>query len=96
VDRIKAAHWEQTSPSPQGEERAKAIGKYLKGVGFQKVFCSPSLRAKDTCRLSGFFSQAAIDNELSEWDYGDFEGLTSVEIRKIAPRWTVFCQVPRR
>jgi len=78
--------------TPHGQEQARALGKYLKGVGFQKVFCSPSIRAKDTCRLAGFFSEAIVDNELAEWDYGDFEGLTSVEIRKAVPRWTVFSQ----
>ena len=78
--------------TPEGVEQAKLIGAYLKGTGFQKIFCSPSLRAKETCRIAGFFHSAIIDEELAEWDYGEYEGLTSTEIRKNHPRWTVFSQ----
>jgi probable phosphoglycerate mutase len=76
----------------QGEEDAKKIRDYLKGVGFQKVLVSPLQRAKETCRLSGFFSHALIDEDLREWDYGRYEGLTTSEIRKENPSWTIFSQ----
>ncbi|NDD58165.1 MAG: histidine phosphatase family protein [Chlamydiae bacterium] len=75
-----------------GQEQAKKLGLYLKETGFQKIFCSPSLRAKETCRLAGFIQSAIFDDDLQEWDYGNYEGLTSQEIRKNNPQWTIFSQ----
>lgn len=75
-----------------GQAQARDLEKYLKGLGVQKVFSSPSQRAKETCRLAGFLSHAIIDDELHEWDYGQYEGMTTTEIRKTAPLWTVFSQ----
>lgn len=76
----------------QGQIQAKQLADYLKGLGVQKVFSSPSQRAKETCRLAGFLSHAIVDEELHEWDYGDYEGMTTAEIRKTAPLWTIFKQ----
>ncbi len=76
----------------QGQIQAKQLADYLKGLGVQKVFSSPSQRAKETCRLAGFLSHAIIDEELHEWDYGEYEGMTTAEIRKSAPLWTIFSQ----
>ena len=75
-----------------GQAQARELEQYLKGLGVQKVFSSPSQRAKETCRLSGFLSHAIIDDELHEWDYGQYEGMTTTEIRKMDPLWTVFSQ----
>lgn len=76
----------------QGQIQAKQLREYLKGLGIQKVFSSPSQRAKETCRLAGFLSHAIVDEELHEWDYGEYEGMTTAEIRKTAPLWTIFSQ----
>ena len=73
-----------------GEEQSQNIGRYLKGMGFQKVLTSPLIRAKETCRLSGLFTHALIDEDHREWNYGDYEGITSAEIRKKDPHWTIF------
>jgi probable phosphoglycerate mutase len=49
--------------------------------------CSPLLRARETCELAGFADQAEIVEELREWDYGDYEGLTTPQIRETRPGW---------
>jgi probable phosphoglycerate mutase len=73
-----------------GEEQSANIGRYLKGMGFQKVLTSPLIRAKETCRLAGLFTHALVDEDLREWNYGDYEGITSAEIRAKDPHWTIF------
>ena len=74
----------------QGEEDSRKIGAFLKGKGFQKVLVSPLMRARRTCELAGLFSDAIIEKDLVEWDYGDYEGLTSAEIHKTNPGWSIF------
>jgi probable phosphoglycerate mutase len=54
------------------------------------VLSSPLQRARDTCAMAGFGDQAVLDPDLVEWDYGDYEGITSDEIRRTRPDWTVF------
>ncbi len=73
-----------------GEAQARELGQRLDGVRFNHVWCSPRRRARETCRLAGLDGQAVVREELHEWDYGDYEGLTSVEIRRLVPDWTVF------
>ena len=73
-----------------GENQSLNIGRYLKGMGFQKVLTSPLIRAKETCRLAGLFAHAIIDEELIEWNYGEYEGITSAEIRIKNPHWAIF------
>src|SRR5580704_11291769 len=60
-----------------GRKKAADIGRYLAGRPFALVLTSPMLRARDTCRLAGFGDEAVIDPNLCEWDYGDYEGLTT-------------------
>ena len=74
----------------RGEEEAKALGSRLHAFPFAAVFTSPSLRARRTCELSGLAAAAEIDPDLSEWDYGDYEGLTSAEILEARPGWNLF------
>jgi probable phosphoglycerate mutase len=57
---------------------------------FERVLTSPLRRAVETCRLAGFGSGASTDDALMEWDYGDYEGLTTAEIRKQSPDWSLF------
>ena len=73
-----------------GRERAEAIGQYLKGRRFALVLTSPLARARETCRLAGYGDVAEIDPNLREWDYGDYEGHTTAEIRKQAPGWSLW------
>ena len=54
------------------------------------VLTSPLKRARETCELSGLGDAAAIDNDLMEWNYGEYEGLTSREIRQKVPGWLLF------
>ena len=73
-----------------GEENARGLAQRLDGLMFAKVFTSPLQRAVRTCELAGFGSVAAIDPDLVEWDYGEYEGLRSVDILKERPDWNLF------
>ncbi|HVO01049.1 MAG TPA: histidine phosphatase family protein [Candidatus Cybelea sp.] len=74
----------------QGEDEARQLEPYLHGIRFSSVLASPRQRARRTCALAGLGQQAAIDPELAEWDYGDYEGERSVDIRKTRPDWNIF------
>lgn len=74
----------------KGEHQAIQIGRYLKGRNFAVVLTSPLLRARETCRLAGFGEKAEVDPNLREWDYGDYEGRTTQEIRKVRPGWSLW------
>jgi len=76
--------------TPQGERNARALADRLKGLDFAKVFTSPLQRAARTCALAGFGSVAEVDSDLVEWNYGDYEGLRSAEIRAKRPDWQLF------
>lgn len=76
--------------TPRGERNAGELGARLQPQTFAAVFTSPLQRAFQTCRLAGFAAQAQIDHDLVEWDYGDYEGLKSVEIRSNRPEWLIF------
>jgi broad specificity phosphatase PhoE len=73
-----------------GREQACEAAGALAGVGFSLVLCSPLLRARETCRLLGFEQAAELCDDLREWDYGDYEGLTTAQIRESRPGWTVW------
>jgi probable phosphoglycerate mutase len=73
-----------------GEEQASCLKNRLAGIDFSHVFTSPFKRAERTCQLAGFGSAAAPDPELCEWNYGDYEGLKSSEIRATRAGWTAF------
>ncbi len=74
----------------QGERNAEHLGKRLAGLEFVKVLTSPLQRAKRTCELAGFGAVAELDPDLVEWNYGDYEGIRTVEIRKKRPDWVLF------
>jgi broad specificity phosphatase PhoE len=76
--------------TPRGEANAKGLRNRLKGLDFAKVFTSPLQRARQTCELAGFGPAAEIDRDLVEWDYGEYEGLRSLEIRAQRPDWELF------
>lgn len=73
-----------------GEDQAKRLGKRLLNFSFDHVFVSPLKRALDTCTLCGLKEKAKVTNALLEWDYGDYEGKTTAEIRQNDPDWSVF------
>lgn len=74
----------------RGEENARLLGQRLKGRTVAGVFVSPLQRARRTCELAGFGSVAAVDPDLVEWNYGDYEGKTTAEIHKERPGWQLF------
>jgi probable phosphoglycerate mutase len=73
-----------------GRARAEAIGRFLKGRPFALVLTSPLSRARDTCRLAGYGEAAQIEPNLREWDYGDYEGRTTPDIRRERPDWSLW------
>jgi len=76
--------------TPQGEHEARALGAELTAVRFNRVFTSPRQRATRTCELVGLDAVATIEPDLAEWDYGDYEGRRSDEIRAQRPEWNLF------
>jgi probable phosphoglycerate mutase len=74
----------------RGERMALALGDRLKGMSFATVLSSPLKRARRTCELAGFAAQAQIEPLLVEWNYGQYEGLTSAQIHASAPDWNLF------
>jgi probable phosphoglycerate mutase len=72
-----------------GREEAAGLFRELDRQRFALVLTSPRLRARETARLAGF-ADAQVDENLVEWDYGDYEGVTSAQIRETVPGWTVF------
>ena len=73
-----------------GEAVARSLANRLKGMEFTSVFASSLQRARRTCELAGFGSAAVIDPDLVEWDYGQYEGRTTADIRKERPGWQLF------
>jgi len=75
---------------PEGEAEARALAPLLAQQPFSAVLCSPLQRARRTCELAGLATGAQIEPDLCEWDYGAYEGITTAEIRRTVPDWTVF------
>jgi probable phosphoglycerate mutase len=74
----------------QGERKARALRDRLKAGAFARVFTSPLLRAARTCELAGFGAAAVKDNDLLEWDYGEYEGRKTNDIQAARPGWMLF------
>jgi len=73
-----------------GKQNARRLGERLQRLTFTKVFTSPLQRARRTCELAGFGSVAEVDSKLVEWNYGQYEGLRTGEIREKNPDWQLF------
>jgi len=73
-----------------GRRLAERMRRVLAKHTFGLVLCSPLLRARETCELSGLGDNAIIDPDLIEWDYGKYEGLTPKQVHEVAPDWMVF------
>jgi broad specificity phosphatase PhoE len=74
----------------RGERNAHQLGARLRGLTFARVYTSPLQRARRTCELAGFGAVAEVDPDLVEWDYGQYEGLRTAEIRVKHPGWLLF------
>jgi broad specificity phosphatase PhoE len=75
---------------PEGEAEARALGPVLSQQTFAAVFSSPLQRAQRTCELAGLGDQMQICDDIIEWNYGDYEGITTATIRETVPDWTVW------
>ena len=74
----------------EGRRQAELLAVSLAGRRFQRVLTSPLGRAAETCRLAGFEDTAEAREELVEWDYGEYEGLTTPDIRRERPDWVLW------
>jgi broad specificity phosphatase PhoE len=74
----------------KGERETAEIKKRLSSHPFELILCSPLKRAKMTCEIAGLLNQAHVDPNLAEWNYGDYEGLTTQEIWQTSPKWDLF------
>jgi broad specificity phosphatase PhoE len=74
----------------RGERNAVNLADRLKAISFTGVLVSPLQRARRTCELAGFAAAAEVYPDLTEWDYGDYEGRTTADIRKERPSWYMF------
>ena len=73
-----------------GVQRARRLGPALARFAFARVLCSPLQRARGTAEAAGYGDRIEIAGDLREWDYGDYEGLTSPEIRERDPGWNLW------
>lgn len=73
-----------------GRQAAQHLAATLAGKHFELVLTSPLSRARETCELAGLGERAAVDEDLREWEYGAYEGLTTTGIREQRPGWSVF------
>src|SRR5689334_18893822 len=74
----------------EGRREAERLGRLLRGRRFVLVLTSPLKRAAETCWLLGYGNEAQMCDDLVEWDYGDYEGRTTLDIRNSVPGWTIF------
>ena len=75
--------------TPTGEAAARRLAPRLAEVDFDLVLVSPRARSRRTAELAGF-EDVRVDDDLAEWDYGDYEGLTTSQIRELVPDFTVW------
>ena len=76
--------------TPHGEEEARGLAPWLRMIQFTRILTSPLLRARQTCELAGLGAKAAKEQDLVEWNYGDYEGKRTVDIQQERPGWNVW------
>jgi probable phosphoglycerate mutase len=76
--------------TPHGCEQARELARRLQGVDFSLVLASPMQRARTTCALAGLDAGCEVTDDLAEWNYGEYEGRTTKDIRTDVPGWTIF------
>jgi broad specificity phosphatase PhoE len=74
----------------EGRDAATRLAGPLALRSFAVVLTSPLRRARDTCKLAGYAAAARVDDDLLEWDYGEYEGRTTASIRAERPRWSLW------
>jgi probable phosphoglycerate mutase len=78
----------------KGREQAERLHPLLAPLRFAAVVTSPRQRARETCALAGCGHRpdaaAVVDEDLAEWDYGEYEGITSAQIHSRAPEWSLW------
>jgi probable phosphoglycerate mutase len=74
----------------RGRRQAEQVGARLRPLSFAMVRTSPLIRAQQTCAGAGLSTPAVIDPDLVEWDYGEYEGLCTVDIQAERPGWNLF------
>jgi probable phosphoglycerate mutase len=91
---LSGAHTSRTDLplTAPGEKKAAALKPILQGKQFALALSSPMQRAIKTSKLAGFDPE--IDQNLHEWDYGEYEGLTTSQIQRTAPAWTIWTATP--
>jgi broad specificity phosphatase PhoE len=82
--------WTDVPLSADGLRQAGTLGPRLASWSFGTVLCSPLQRAVTTCESAGQRDHARLDPDLREWSYGDYEGLTTAEIRQRHPGWNLW------
>jgi broad specificity phosphatase PhoE len=78
------------SLTERGKRESRTLGERLRAITFTRVLTSPLLRARQTCELVGLGDVMDVDPDLTEWDYGDYEGLLLVDIHRDRPGWSLF------
>jgi broad specificity phosphatase PhoE len=73
----------------EGERQARKVAEALTGIRIAAVLCSPRQRAVRTAELAGL-TVTALDEDLVEWNYGEYEGIRTVEIRQTRPDWDLW------
>lgn len=73
-----------------GRECARALGPMLSRWEFAAVYTSPLSRARATCELAGYGDRQVLLDDLAEWDYGGYDGLTLEQIRAERPGWVLW------
>ena len=77
----------------EGQRRARQLAPFLASfpdAALATVFTSPLLRARQTSELAGMGERAVVDDDLVEWDYGEFEGARTADLRATDPRWSIW------
>lgn len=76
--------------TPNGRRQSQALGHRLADETFDLVASSPALRARTTAELAGFGDALELDEDFREWAYGEYEGVTTAEIRQTRPDWDLW------
>ncbi|MVO86211.1 histidine phosphatase family protein [Streptomyces sp. p1417] len=81
--------WSDIPLTDRGREQARSIASLIGKYRVDAAFTSPRSRARETAELAGC-GDARVDPDLAEWDYGAYEGVTTVEIHRARPDWFLF------
>jgi broad specificity phosphatase PhoE len=73
-----------------GEQHARLLGARLKGEKFSRIFVSPLIRVRRTCQLAGFADHAEVTPDLTEWNYGSYEGRLTIDVHRERPDWYLY------